>query len=257
MEKASRTDLQARHDERRQKRIREQKIRRYTFFSVLGVIAVLLILLFTPFFNIENVEIKGNTKVTEKEIVSEIGDLEGRNLFRTGGGIKKKLLKITYIEKVAIKKKLNPPTLTIEITERKPVAQFEYAEGYIVIDSDGRALEKKSEKSENIAVLEGIKVVAANIGEIIEFKDEEIQKNVFSCIQSMQKADIIKDITVMSFKDMSGITFNYQSRIDVKCGTHIDFQKKLSLFNEMISQQEPNARGTVDLSKTGRATYLP
>jgi len=257
MEKASRTDLQARHDERRQKRIREQKIRRYTFFSVLGIIAILIIMFFSPFFNIDNVEIKGNSKVTEKEIISEIGELEGKNLFRTGGGIKKKLLKITYIEKVSIKKKLNPPTLTIEITERKPVAQFEYAEGYIIIDADGRALEKKKEKADNIAVLEGVKVVAANVGEIIEFKDKEIQKNVFSCIQCMQKADIINDITVMSFKDMSNITFNYQSRMDVRCGTHIDFTKKLSMFNEMISQQEPNARGTVDLSKTGRAIYLP
>ena len=47
--------IQARHDLRRQKRIREQKIRRYTFFTVLGVIAILIVMFLTPLFNIKTV----------------------------------------------------------------------------------------------------------------------------------------------------------------------------------------------------------
>lgn len=258
-EKASKRNIQARHDERRQKRIREQRIRRYTFFGVLAVIAIFIIMFFTPFFNIKNVEIAGNNKMTSEQIITEVGEMKGKNLFRTGGGIKKKLTKYAYVEKVAVKKKLIPPTLTIELVERAPALQFAYAESYMVIDVEGRVLEKRTEKLENVPVAEGMKVVSANEGEFISLKDGETQKIIFDCIQNMQKADIINDITVMSFEDMTNITFNYQSRLDVICGTHIDFSRKLSLFKEAVNSNKltQNSRGTINLSTTGKAIYTP
>ncbi len=258
-EKASKRNIQARHDERRQKRIREQKIRRYTFFSVLAVIGIFIIMFFTPFFNIKNVEITGNNKMTSEQIIAEVGEMKGKNLFRTGGGIKKKLTKYAYVEKTAVKKKLFPPTLTIELVERAPMVQFVYAESYMVIDVEGRVLEKRAEKLENVPVGEGMKVVSANEGEFISLKDSETQKIIFDCIQNMQKADIINDITVMSFEDMTNITFNYQSRLDVICGTHIDFSRKLSLFKEAVNSNKltQNSRGTINLSTTGKAIYTP
>lgn len=258
-EKASKRNIQARHDERRQKRIREQKIRRYTFFGVLAVIAIFIIMFFTPFFNIKNVEIAGNNKMTSEQIINEVGEMKGKNLFRTGGGIKKKLTKYAYVEKVSVKKKLIPPTLTIQLVERVPAVQFVYAENYMVIDVEGRVLEKRAEKLENVPVCEGMKVVSANDGEFISLKDSETQKIIFDCIQNMQKADIINDITVMSFEDMTNITFNYQSRLDVICGTHIDFSRKLSLFKEAVNSNKltQNSRGTINLSTTGKAIYTP
>ena len=258
-EKASKRNIQARHDERRQKRIREQRIRRYTFFGVLAIIAILIVMFFTPLFNIRSVEITGNNKLTNEQIIVEVGELEGKNLFSTGGGIKKKLKKYAYVENVSVKKKIFPPTLTIEVAERLPAIQFEYAESYMVLDSEGRVLEKRNEKLENVAVCEGLKVVSANEGEFVSLKDSETQKIIFECIQNMKKADIINDITVMSFVDMTNITFNYQSRLDVICGTHIDFSRKLSLFKEAVNSNKltQNSRGTINLATTGKAIYTP
>ena len=260
VKKAKDKSIQARHDLRRQKRIREQRIRRYTFFAVLGIIAILIVMFFTPLFNIKTVNIEGNNKLTQEQIFTEIGDFNGRNLFsaRTGG-IKRKLSKFAYTEKVVVKKKPFPPTLTVEITERVPMVQVVYAESYIVIDKDGRILEKTAEKLEGVAVLEGVKVTSANEGEIISLKEEETQKIVIGCIGNLEKADIIKDITYMSFEDMTNITFNYQSRLDVICGTHIDFSRKLSLFKEAVNSNKltQNSRGTINLSTTGKAIYTP
>lgn len=258
--KASEKSIQARHDLRRQKRIREQKIRRYTFFAVLGIIAILIVMFFTPIFNIKTVNIVGNNKITAEQISAQVGDLTGRNLFsarkRT---IKKKLSEFAYTEKVAIKKNPFPPTLTVEITERIPMVQVSYAETFIVIDKDGRVLEKTTEKLEGVPVCEGLKVTSANEGEFISLKDEETQKIVVGCIGNMEKADIINDITYISFEDMTNITFNYQSRLDVVCGTHIDFQRKLDLFKEAVNSNKltQNSRGTINLSTTGKAIYTP
>lgn len=252
--------IQARHDQRRQKRIREQKIRRYTFFTVLSVIAILIVMFLTPLFNIKTVNIVGNNKLTQEQIFTEIGDFTGRNLFSTRArGIKKKISKYAYAEKVTVKKKPFPPTLTVEITERIPAIQVSYAEAYIVIDKDGRILEKTAEKLEGVAVCEGLKVTSANEGEFISLKEEETQKIVIGCIGNLEKADIIKDVTLISFEDMTNITFNYQSRLDVICGTHIDFQRKLSLFKEAVNSNKltQNSRGTINLATTGKAIYTP
>ena len=90
-------------------------------------------------------------------------------------------------------------------------------------------------------------------------QEEETQKIVIGCIGNLEKADIIKDVTFISFEDMTNITFNYQSRLDVICGTHIDFQRKLSLFKEAVNSNKltQNSRGTINLATTGKAIYTP
>ncbi len=258
--RAGEKSIQARHDKRRQKRIREQKIRRYTFFSVLALIAVLCIMFFTPLFNIRAVNVVGNQKLTAEEVVAETGTLEGRNLFTARKRvIKKNLKEMAYIDKVSVKKKPFPPTVIIEITECIPAVQIEYSESFAVIDENGKVLERTTEKLENVPCAVIPSVVSANTGEMIEFKDGETQKNIMSCIGYMKKADIIKDITVASFEDMTNITFNYQARLDVICGTHIDFQRKLALFKEAVNSNKltQNSRGTINLSTTGKAIYTP
>lgn len=254
------TDIQARHDERRQKRIREQMIRRYTFFAVLGIIAILIVMFLTPLFNVRAVEIVGNNKLTVEEISTQMGDYTGRNLFSTRKrSIKKKLSEFAYAEKVNVKKKPIPPTIIVEIQERVPAVQISYAESFIVIDATGIVLDKTQEKLEGVPVCNGINVASSNLGEQLFMKDEEVQKIIMSCIENMKKADIINDITVMSFEDMTNITFNYQSRLDAICGTHIDFQRKLALFKEAVNSNKltQNSRGTINLSTTGKAIYTP
>lgn len=258
--KKAENSIQARHNKRREQRIREQKIRRYTFFSVLGLIFVLIIMFLTPLFNIKAVNIAGNQKLSSEQIIAETGDLTGRNLFSTRKRtIKKNLKDLAYVEKVLVKKKPFPPTLLIEITECKPAVQISFAESFIVIDKTGKILEKTQEKLEAVPVCEGISLATVAEGESIVFKDEETQKIVMSCIENMDKADILNGITVMSFEDLTNITFNYQSRLDVICGTHIDFQRKLALFKEAINSNKltQNSRGTINLSTTGKAIYTP
>ena len=254
------SSIKSRHDQRRKKRIREQKIRRFAFFSVLGLIALLIIMFATPLFNIHTINIVGTAKLTNEQITEKIGDYTGKNLFSTSKRkIKKSIKDIQYIQKVDIKKKPIPPTLIIQITEYKPTVQILYADMYAAIEKTGKILEKSAEKIDGIAVCEGVSVVSANEGEKISFKDEEVYSTVLSCIASMQKADILKDITSMSFEDMTNITFNYQSRLDVICGTPIEFDRKLALFKEAVNSNKltQNSRGTINLSTTGKAIWTP
>ena len=267
------TDLQARHNERRKRRIREQKRRRIIFFSTLALIAVLVIMFFTPLFNIRNVNIDikraeldvsgtENLHISADMVRETLGKIEGRNLFSySKKSARKKLLQIAYVDKVSVKKKAFPPTINIEIIECIPAFLVAYEEEYVLMDKTGKVLEKMKEipSDGKVPVAEGIAITSANVGEQVEFKDAESQKIILYCIENMQKAGILGDITVMSFEDMTNITFNYQERLDVICGTHIDFQRKLALFKEAINSTKltKNSRGTINLSTTGKAIYTP
>lgn len=258
--KSRQTDIQHRHHKRRQQRIREQKIRRCVFFTVLAAIVIFVVVFFTPVFDIRTISVIGNERVMTEQILEKTGDLTGRNLFALRKGpIVNRLLDFAYVDKVSIKKKPFPPTLVLDIKECKPAIQIEYAENYIAIDKTGKILEKSVDKLGGMAVCQGLKIISANEGEEIGFKDDEDKKIVLGCIQAMEKANILEGIVTMSFADMTNITFNYQSRLDVICGTHIDFQRKLALFNEAINSNNltENSRGTINLSTTGKAIYRP
>lgn len=260
VKKSRQTDIQHRHRKRRQQRIREQKIRRCIFFAFLAAIVIFVVVFFTPIFDIRSVSVIGNERVPTEQILEKTGDLTGRNLF----GMRKKpitqgLMDFAYIDKVSVKKKPFPPTLILDIKECKPTVQIEYAESFITIDRTGKILEKSPEKLEGIPVCSGLKIISANEGEEVGFKDDEVKKIVLGCISAMEKNDVLGGIVTMSFADMTNITFNYQSRLDVICGTHIDFQRKLALFNEAINSNNltENSRGTINLSTTGKAIYRP
>ena len=265
-------DIKARHNERRKKRVKEQKRRRIIFFSTLALIAVLCVMFLTPIFNIKDVDINikkaeagenaGKVHISTENVREVLGKTEGKNLFAyRKNGAKKKLSGISYADKVSVRKKLIPPTLIIDITECAPAFLVAYGDGYALIDKTGKVLETVNEipADEKIPVAEGIAISSANPGDTVEFKDAEAQKIIMSCIENMQKADILKDITVISFEDLTNITFNYQDRLDVICGTYIDFQRKLALFKEAINSTKltKNSRGTINLSTTGKAIYTP
>lgn len=258
--KSTHSDIQERHHKRRQQRLREQKIRRCVFFTVLVLIAISVVVFFTPVFNVKTVSVIGNQRVSTEQILEKTGDVTGKNLFRMRKrSIEKGILEFAYVDKVTIKKKPFPPTLILEIKECKPAVQVEYAESFIAIDKTGKILDKSAERLEGMPLASGIKIISANEGEVIGFKDDEAKKIILGCIEAMEKAEILDGIVTMSFEDMTNITFNYQSRLDVICGTHIDFQRKLALFNEAIHSNNltENSRGTINLSTTGKAIYRP
>lgn len=261
MEKrANGKNIQARHNERQRKRIREQKLRRCIFFTVVALIVVLCITFLTPVFHIKNVKIQGNNRLTTEEITEQMGEIKGKNLFAFGqAGIKRRILSLAYAEKVGIKKKIFPPTVIIEIIEREPAFQIVFDGKFVLIDKTGKVVGEEKGKQDNLAVLEGAVVVSANKGSDIVFKNSSQQKTIIMCIEAMNKAGIIGDITSLSFEDLSNIKFNYQGRLDVICGGNNDFQRKLALLKEAVNSNKltENSRGTINLSTTGKAIYTP
>lgn len=253
-------NIRKRHQKRQQARIRAMKRRRITFFCLLTVLAVLIIMLFTPLFNISHVVVEGSSRISTEEIQALVGDVSHENLFRFGTKrLKNEILKIPYADGCEIRKSVFPSAITVVIEEAQPFGYLLYGESYVIIDKSMKVLEIVSVMAEAMPELTGITITEAVPGAALKTDNDELCARIAECIQCISDTGMSSDITVISFGDISSITFNYQNRLDVICGSDLDFRKKLGLFREAVnsSRLTENSRGTIDLSITGKAIYTP
>lgn len=251
--------LQKRHSRRQQQRRRAKLIRRGISLGLLAVIFLCIIIFFTPLFNIQSVQISGNSVIETAELEQRLSGTVGSNLFLTRrSSIENIVMSFAYADKVSVKRRLFPPSVSIEITECIPVAYLLYNNSFVTVDINGKILEVSDKKAE-LPELSGLRLTSANIGEIISLDDNSKLKTVISVLESFRKSGLISGVTVISFEDIDNITFNYENRIDGICGPYVDFSRKLSLFREAITSNKltENSRGTIDLTKTGKAVYTP
>lgn len=91
----------------------------------------------SPFFNIKNIEIVGNQKLTNEEIISLSQVQKDENTFKlVKSKVQKNIKQNAYVENVKIKRNL-PDTITIEIEERTPTYMITFANAYAYINNQG------------------------------------------------------------------------------------------------------------------------
>ena len=83
---------------------------------LLLVAVITSICLFTPFFNVKNIEVIGNEQISSEQILESAAIPMNMNIFRVNKrAVKKSLLKIPEIESLTIRRKL-PSKLQLEVT---------------------------------------------------------------------------------------------------------------------------------------------
>lgn len=251
--------IQKRHTKRQQKRMRAQRIRRIVSLSTLALIVLCIIVFFTPLLGIRHISVAGNFKVDTQSLEQALDSYNGHNLLLARkSNIKSRLLAFPYIESVAVKRKLIPPSLEIGVKEREAICVIAHNQSYVLIDQSGKILEV-SDKKNDLTEIQGLRLTSANAGEIISLDDNSMLKTVVSSLEVFKKSGLMSGITKIDFSDFENITFNYENRIDGICGPYVDFSRKLSLFREAITSNKltEHSRGTINLSRTGRAVYTP
>lgn len=122
---------------------RKQRIK--SFIKGMAIVTItigsILAFLLSPLFKLEKIEVKGNNKLTNTEIISlsQIEKEDNIFLINNNSAINK-IKKNSYIEDVKINKQL-PDKITIEIKERQATYALKYKEKYIYINNQGYILE--------------------------------------------------------------------------------------------------------------------
>ncbi|MBQ3428105.1 MAG: FtsQ-type POTRA domain-containing protein [Clostridia bacterium] len=247
-------------DQNKKRRRRGSGIRAAAVIAAATVFCVVLIFM-TPLFNITEVRVEGNNVVELQTIKEKIGDVIGSNLFSLRRRvIENRLLEISQIRGVAVKKKLIPPSLTITIEESRPAAYLLSGGSVIVVDPDLIVIDDSGHYNTDILPsVSGIGVPSYTLNSRLTTDSAEREEILEELLKALEKDKLLDKVTYISVDDLSDIRFNYDNRLEVICGSRLELARKLRMLRESLGSGSisDNSIGTMDLSLPGQAVYTP
>ena len=120
---------------------------------IIVIIGVSIYVALSPLFNIKEINVTGNSKLSKEEIISLSELKTDENTFKVSKkNIKNKVKANAYIENVKIRRKL-PDKVEIIVVERVATYMIPFANSYIYINNQGYMLEITSQKAEMPAIV--------------------------------------------------------------------------------------------------------
>ena len=226
----------------------------------------------TVFFRVEQVEVSGNARYTQEEIVACTGIKPGDNLFRMNKFAIQDHVKeeMPYIEDILIRRRL-PSTITVAVTEWDAVAQILPNENWVapeveegetapvatevswLISVGGKLLEQAPDGDGRMKVV-GLTALDAREGIQISVPEEESGRllSVVALMDELERREMLADVSVMRVGSTS-IVLEYLGRYDVKLPLEGDFSYKLESLLAAVADQEgkrgQDIVGTFDLTQ--------
>jgi len=230
---------------RRLKRKRK-KTRKKILLSIMLMLMICVGILFTPLFNLHEIEVNGNLKIKTDELIKASGFIMGENIFKfklNESG--ERVSQIPYVNSVFIKRKL-PGRIEINVTESIPMGYISYNDKLLVVDKDGKVLEAKNEKiNYQIPILSDFKVSQFTLGKKINEKDEEKLKKTLEIAKNLYNNNLIdKIVSITSQKDDFYLIVNDNLKIVI--GDTENLSGKLVMLKEVLNKLPEDATGIID-----------
>ncbi len=206
-------------------KLKRRQKKQLAFLTMITLIAALIaVILLTPAFNVNNIEITGNNMVSDEEIILAGGLSKNVNILNVDTDAAEENIKsLPYIKKAEIKRSF-PDTIKIKVLEEVGVAYFTTKDGYVIITSDGKCIDVSSGLSEDknssgqvaqlpkLPVIKGIKNVKYSKGEIVKSEDSHRLKSLFVCLHEFARQGYIFDMKEIDMSDPEDIRFYYKGK---------------------------------------------
>lgn len=182
--------------------------RKKAILKIVKVLTLIIVLIgvgiyvaLSPLFNIKDINIIGNSKVSKEEIISLSELKTGENTFKVSKkNIKNKVKANAYIENVKIRRKL-PDKVEIIVVERVATYMIPFANSYIYINNQGYMLEITSQKAEMPAIV-GISTPEEELHEGQRLISEDLVK-LGEVLQIMESANANELVDLITKIDIS------------------------------------------------------
>lgn len=191
------------------KKNKRLKFLKWTSLIVLIIGAICLFLL-SDIFNIKDIKVINNNKITSKEI-KDLSTLQvNENMFKfLGFNIEKKIKQNPYIESADINRNLNG-TIVIDVKERVATYMLIIENGYAYINNQGYILEISEEKLE-MPTITGYISQVLEPGQRLE-EDDLIKLNtVIQIIKTAKEKGLSNKITNINIEDANDFLLTIES----------------------------------------------
>ncbi len=244
----------------RRKKIRRKKIIIRTLIGIV-FLCIGIVLALTLFFNINKIVVSGDKVYSDKEIIDASGVNVGDNLiFLSKAELNEEISsELAYVGSAKIKRRL-PSTLEIVITKTEAYMATASDGYYILLDRNGKVLEKDLEiVDENIILANLGEINSVEVGEKISLKEEKVFTKLNEVLTECENVGIT-EITSIDLSDIYNIKLVYQGRITLELGEtdKENLSSKLALGEAAIERQneENNLyRGTINLTVDGKGYW--
>lgn len=167
-----------------------------TIILIIVIGIVFLLILYSDLFNIKNITVLNNSKVTTQEIIQNSGLAIGNNMFKTFKTTIKKGIKTNpYIENVKITKKINGEVI-LEIEERTPTYMLNTENGYAYINNQGYILEMSLEPLQKPEII-GYQTVDITPGKRLEIQDLQKLNIVIQIMKAAGELQKLEEVSKM------------------------------------------------------------
>lgn len=168
---------------------------------IIVIIGVSIYVALSPLFNIKEINVTGNSKLSKEEVISLSELKTDENTFKVSKkNIKNKVKANAYIENVKIRRKL-PDKVEIIVVERVATYMIPFANSYIYINNQGYMLEITSQKAEMPAIV-GISTPEEELHEGQRLISEDLVK-LGEVLQIMESANANELVDLITKIDIS------------------------------------------------------
>ena len=222
----------------REKKLREirRKKRTRNFILIISVtlfIFIVLLFLRSSFFEVREIIITGEERLSEEEIRNLMDFDKTVNIFFIPASlISERIESNPWVKEVQTKKHF-PNKVEMIIIERIPVAQVTFKDKIYLLDDLGFVLSLIELEDEKLPTISDLKINEVKIGKQIEKKELtgalEILKNL--------SEEIRNKVRIISASDIGELTFYYEE-VEILFGEAEDIDKKSSIIKEILKNDE-------------------
>ena len=174
-----------------------RRVGRYFIIGITCVIGLLFIHYLTlevGFFRVKQISVSGNEYYTQKEVIAAL-DLSSRQSdvhTISRSAIEQRLKqKLSYVKQAHLSKSILKRSLTLEITEREPVALLKYPENspirFVLVDLEGYVLEyiESLPASSSIVTIISAEQHVPSVGDRVDSDSVQLALNVLNLALSL------------------------------------------------------------------------
>ncbi|OSB10889.1 cell division protein FtsQ/DivIB [Paraclostridium bifermentans] len=225
---------------------------------ILLVILFIYICISSSIFELKQIDVDGNSKITKSDII-KIGDIEtGKNIFKYNlNDVEKKLLVNPYIKYVKVSRKF-PDKLVITIKENSEYAIIKEGASYIYIGENGLVLsEQKDIKNKNIPLVSGIEIKNKKLNTKIKINSDK-SNDIILAIDTLKKNNMSRKIESIKInKNKMYMKTDDNTNIVLKIDEDIEYN--INRLKAILVDLKSNNKkgGNIDLTSKEQAIYSP
>ena len=210
---------------------------RVEFLGLILIALIICFLLLSPIFAVDVIEVRGNSNVLEKYIISESGLFYGQNIFNMNKfDAIEKINNIPQIEEASIKREL-PDKLVINVVEKSPVAEVNFYGSKLLISSEGDVIKVITDNAEtSLPELKGIIIKDVVSGRKVMCSEEEIFQKYLEVLKNLEKNDMVKNIDKLTYDN--GILVHFDVGHIVYLGDIDNLEYKVLWLNGIFEREQ-------------------